>query len=133
MEKLLILMLYLVLGATTAIHKLLGDFPPGWFEEKFSNSLIGWVPGGIELSFAIIVFLELSIAALFFVALIKREFVIGAPKTYSLLGFYTSLILFLVLFFGSFLVQNYDNGFFDFVYFGTTVYLMRVYLGEGKS
>lgn len=134
MERILILLLYIVLGLTAGIHKLLGSFPPDWFREKFSDSLIVWVPGGIELSFAIIVFLELAIAGLFLVALIRREFANSTDIPFSLLGFYTSLILFLILFFGSFLVQNYDNGFFDFVYFGVTVYLMRFYFaGEAIS
>ena len=132
MEKVLIILIYLALGATTGIHKLLGDFPPSWFREKFADSLIGCIPGGIEISFAIIVILELAIAGLFALALIKREYAKGTTKTYSLLGFYASLILFLILFFGSFLVQNYDNGFFDFVYFGMTVYLMRYYLNEAR-
>jgi hypothetical protein len=70
----------IALGATTGIHKLLGPFPPDWFREKFSDSLIGWAPGGIELSFGIIVFLELAIAGLFTIALIKREFAKGTPK-----------------------------------------------------
>jgi hypothetical protein len=128
MEKVLIILLYIALGATTGIHKILGPFPPNWFREKFSDSIIGWVPGGIELSFGIIVFLELAIAGLFTIALIKREFAIGTPKIYSQLGFYFSLLLFLILFFGSFLIQNYDNGFFDFVYFGVTLYLMRYFM-----
>jgi hypothetical protein len=132
MEKVLIILIYLALGATTGIRKLLGDFPPSWFREKFADSLIGWIPGGIEISFAIIVILELAIAGLFSLALIKREYAKGTTKTYSLLGFYASLILFLILFFGSFLVQNYDNGFFDFVYFGMTVYLMRHCLKEER-
>ena len=132
MERILINLLYVALGATTGIHKLLGDFPPSWFREKFADSLIGWIPGGIEISLAIIVILELAIAGLFSLALIKREYAKGTTKTYSLLGFYVSLILFLILFFGSFLVQNYDNGFFDFVYFGMTVYLMRYYLNEAR-
>lgn len=130
MEKILILLLYFVLGLTTGIHKLTGSFPPDWFREKFSGSLIGWVPGGIELSFGIIIVLELTIAGFFLLALIRREFVNNTDKTLSLLGFYASLILFVILFFGSFLVQNYDNGFFDFMYFGVTVYLMRFYFGE---
>lgn len=130
MQKVLIILLYIALGLTTGMHKLLGPFPPDWFRDKFSDSLIGWVPGGIELSFGIIVFLELAIAGLFTIALVRREFAIGSEKTYSRFGFNASLLLFLILFFGSFLVQNYDNGFFDFVYFGTTIYLMRLYLKE---
>jgi hypothetical protein len=134
MDKILIILLYVLLGATTGIQKLMGPFPPIWFSEKFKDSIIGLFPGGIPLSFAIIIFLELAIAASFLAALIKKECRNESAKTFSRLGFNASLILFLILFFGSFLVQDYDNGFFDFTYFGITIFLMKYYFKEeGRS
>jgi hypothetical protein len=133
MEKILIILLYVALGATTGIQKLLGAFPPSWFSEKFQESIIGLIPGGITLSFAIIVFLEIAIAGLFSAALIKKEFRNGSNKVFSRLGFIACLILFLILFFGSFLVQDYDNGFFDFAYFVLTLFLMNFFLKEEKA
>lgn len=132
MERFLILLIYLLLGAVTGIHKILGDFPPVWFKEKFDGSLIGMIPGGTALSFGIITILELSIAVLFIIAILKKEYKKDIIKTYSRAGFLASLLLFLILFFGSFLIQNYDNGFFDFVYFACTIFLMKFFLSEER-
>jgi hypothetical protein len=132
-ERVLILLLYSFLAGLAGIHKLMGDFPPSWFNEKFKNSLIGLIPGGITLSFLIIVVLEIAIALVFAFALVKGEFKSDSPKTFSLWGFRLSLILFLILFFGSFLIQNYENGFQDFTYFVLTLFAMRVYLGVDKN
>ncbi|NBX79451.1 MAG: hypothetical protein EBQ94_03575 [Flavobacteriales bacterium] len=130
MERILILLLYISLAGIAGIHKVLGDFPPVWFFEKFKSSFLNWVPGGIWFSFVLIVVLEIAIAVLFSIALIKGEFKAQAKQTFSYLGFITSLTLFVILFFGSFLVQDYDNGFNDFVYFGVTVFLMNYFTNE---
>jgi hypothetical protein len=127
MERILILLLYISLAGIAGIHKLLGDFPPSWFYDKFKDTFLNWMPGGIWLSFVLIVVLEIAIAVLFSIALIKGEFKSQAKQTFSSFGFIASLALFVILFFGSFLVQDYDNGFNDFVYFGVTVYLMNYF------
>lgn len=133
MERILILLLYISLAGIAGIHKLLGDFPPAWFFEKFKDSFLNWMQGGIWLSFVLIVILEIAIAVLFSIALIKGEFRSQAKQTFSYFGFITSLTLFVILFFGSFLVQDYDNGFNDFVYFGVTVFLMNYFMNAKKS
>jgi hypothetical protein len=132
MGRILILLLYISLAGIAGIHKVLGDFLPKWFFEKFKDSFLNWVPGGIWLSFVLIVVLEIAIAVLFSIALIKGEFKAQAKQTFSYFGFVTSLTLFVILFFGSFLVQDYDNGFNDFVYFGVTVFLMNYFMEEKK-
>jgi hypothetical protein len=132
MERILILLLYISLAGIAGIHKLLGDFPPTWFYDKFKDTFLNWMPGGIWLSFVLIVVLEIAIAVLFSIALIKGEFKSQAKQTFSNFGFIASLALFVILFFGSFLVQDYDNGFNDFVYFGVTVFLMNFFMEEKK-
>lgn len=132
MDRILILLLYISLAGIAGIHKILGDFPPAWFYEKFKGTFLNWIPGGIWLSFVLIVILEIAIAVLFSIALIKGEFKSQAKQTFSNFGFIASLALFVILFFGSFLVQDYDNGFNDFVYFGVTVFLMKYFLEEKK-
>jgi hypothetical protein len=132
MERILILLLYISLAGIAGIHKLLGDFPPAWFYGKFKETFLNALPSGIWLSFVLIVVLEISIAVLFSIALIKGEFKSQAKQTFSYFGFIALLVLFVILFFGSFLVQDYDNGFNDFVYFGVTVFLMKYYLIENK-
>jgi hypothetical protein len=91
------------------------------------------MPGGIWLSFVLIVVLEIAIAVLFSIALIKGEFKSQGKQTFTYIGFIASLALFVILFFGSFLVQDYDNGFNDFVYFGVTIFLMNYFLDEKKA
>ena len=132
MERILILLLYISLAGIAGIHKLLGDFPPAWFYGKFKETFLNALPSGIWLSFVLIVVLEIAIAVLFSIALIKGEFKSQAKQTFSYFGFISLLVLFVILFFGSFLVQDYDNGFNDFVYFGVTVFLMKYYLIENK-
>jgi predicted tellurium resistance membrane protein TerC len=75
----------------------------------------------------IIVLLELAIASLFVLALLKGEFKESQTPKFSKWGFHVSLLLFLILFFGSFLAQSYDNGFMDFGYFAFTIYLMSFF------
>ncbi len=133
MERILILLLYITLAGIAGIHKLLGDFPPTWFYDKFKDTFLNWISGGIWLSFVLIVVLEIAIAVLFSIALIKGEFKSQAKQTFSYFGFIASLVLFVILFFGSFLVQDYDNGFNDFVYFAVTVYLMNYFMEEKKA
>ena len=132
MERILILLLYISLAGIAGIHKLLGDFPPAWFYGKFKETFLNALPSGIWLGFVLIVVLEIAIAVLLSIALIKGEFKSQAKQTFSYFGFIALLVLFVILFFGSFLVQDYDNGFNDFVYFGVTVFLMKYYLIENK-
>lgn len=132
MERILILVLYISLAGIAGIHKLLGDFPPAWFYGKFKETFLNAITGGIWLSFVLIVVLEIAIAVLFSIALIKGEFKSQAKQTFSRFGFLASLALFVILFFGSFLVQDYDNGFNDFVYFGVTIFLMKYFM-SGKD
>jgi predicted tellurium resistance membrane protein TerC len=126
-KRLFILLTYAFLGGITGIQKIMGEFPPKWYIDKYSATLINWVPGGVMISFLIIVLLELAIASLFVLALLKGEFKESQTPKFSVWGFQVSLLLFLVLFFGSFLAQSYDNGFMDFGYFAFTIFLMSFF------
>jgi predicted tellurium resistance membrane protein TerC len=126
-KRLFILLTYAFLGGITGIQKIMGEFPPKWYIDKYSATLINWVPGGVMISFLIIVLLELAIASLFVLALLKGEFKESQTPKFSIWGFHVSLLLFLILFFGSFLAQSYDNGFMDFGYFAFTISLMSFF------
>ena len=125
-ERICIYLLYTLLGSVAAYHKLNGNIPPQWFFEKFQNTFLHTIPYGLNLSFLIIILLEIAIPIVFLVALVSQEFRTDSKQRFSTLGFRLSLVLFLVLFFGSFLVQDYENGFLDFMYFAVTIYLMRL-------
>jgi hypothetical protein len=122
-DKLLILLLMIALSLITALHKFTGDLPPEWFVKQFSSSLIGKIPFGIPASYFIISTLELAIAIVFILSIVKMEFKSTDNLKFSEIGFNLSLILFLILFFGSFLIENYENGFIDFGYFVFTIFL----------
>jgi len=126
-ERLLILILLIVLMGTAAYHKLLGDFPPEWFIRKFEATFFAAIPGGLTIAFSSIVLLEVAIPIVFTLAIIKKQFSLnnGNQTNFLRLGFIFSLLLFVMLTFGSFLVQDYDNGFKDFLYFVGIYFLMK--------
>lgn len=124
-ERIAIALLYVLLGSIAAIHKLNGPFIPNWFSEKFAHTFLNAFPGGLHLSFGIIIALEILIPLLFLIGIVRKEFKHNNAMTFTILGFRISLVLFLMLFFGSFLVQDYENGFLDFIYFAVTIFLMR--------
>ena len=115
---LLIQLLFLSLAGITALQKITGAFVPEWFIKKFENTLIGAVPYGIELSFLTIIALETLIAVCFLISVVRMEFVSQRSKSFLFWGFDLAMLLFLVLFFGSFLAL-------DFMYFGITYLFKR--------
>lgn len=110
-KKYLAVGILIVLTGIPAFHKVTNAIPPNWFIEKFSNSFLGSVPAGIELSYVLIIILEIIGPLLLVIGL--------ASKLDKILqtGFLLYYFLFLVLTFGSFLVEDYSNGFKDFTYF----------------
>jgi hypothetical protein len=120
-RTLLIQLLYLSLAGITAIQKILPLEIPLWFNEKFKKTL-GLIPLGIELSFFIITFIESLIAVLILISIIKMEFQFKKSKPILKMALELSMALFLILFFGSFLVMDYENGALDFIYFVGTFY-----------
>ena len=53
------------------------------------------------------------------------EFILQRSKSFLFWGFDLAMLLFLVLFFGSFLAGDYSNGALDFMYFGITYLFKR--------
>jgi hypothetical protein len=127
-NSLLVILLYLSIAGTTAYQKISGFGVPEWFQNKFSESIIGLIPFGIPTCFLIITILEASISVLMILAIINKEYQSESVKKYLELGLDLSLLLFTILVFGSFLVQNYDNGALDFLYFIGTVYLKNKFV-----
>jgi hypothetical protein len=121
-ERLLLFVLYALFIGTAAYHKLTGNIPPDWFVSKFESTFLNILPSGTSVAFIIIILLEVIIPILFLIGIFKGEWKndILPLKSFSRWAFLLTLVLFLILTFGSFLVQDYDNGFQDFVYFITT-------------
>ena len=121
----LVQLLFLSIAGITAWQKISGLDVPQWFQHKLENSVIASVPFGITCSFLIIAFLELSIALCMSYSIVKQEYKLQEEKLIFNLGLDLSLILFLLLFFGSFLVGDYDNGALDFLYFMGTLAIRK--------
>ena len=119
---LLLQFLLLALSTITAIQKISAAGVPDWFVKKFEPTLIAAFPFGIPASYYIITVLEAVIALVILISLISREWISSVDKKWLSFGLDLSMLLFLILFFGSFLAGDYDNGALDFMYFGFCFY-----------
>jgi hypothetical protein len=124
----LIQLLFLSLAGITAFQKISGLVIPKWFIHKFENSFINLIPFGITFSFIAITLLETSIAICMIFSLIKREYKLDSERVNLNFGLDLALVLFLVLFFGSFLVGDYENGALDFLYFVGTLAIRKKFI-----
>ena len=127
-NMLLIQLLFLSLAGITAFQKISGLAIPEWFIHKFENSFINLIPFGITISFIVITLLETSIAICMVFSLIKREYKLDSERVNLNFGLDLALVLFLVLFFGSFLVGDYENGALDFLYFVGTLAIRKKFI-----
>lgn len=128
-KKQLSLLLITIILLLAGLHKLNGTIPPDWFIGKFEKTFIGQIPGGLSISYWIIVLLELIGPILFGFAWVQMI----RKKNYNRilsLGFLMCYILFIILTFGSFLVQDYDNGFMDFIYFVGILFIEHTFFKE---
>jgi hypothetical protein len=131
-RKSIILLLLILLLFIPALHKITADMPPDWFIRKFENSWIAVLPSGLTMAFYCIVILEIVGPLILFIGLLRMllkkeaDAIVGA----GLLVYY---ILFLILTFGSFMVQDYDNGFKDFMYFIGVLILERTLISTHQK
>lgn len=132
MKKILLLALILLTGMP-GVHKLLGDIPPQWFHNLFDKSIIGSIPFGVQASFTIIMLLELATGLVFTVSLIGEFRQTSWRHKWIRCGFIMTQLLFLILFFGSFLIENYDNGFKDFIYLVSIAFVQHFFFVNNKE
>jgi hypothetical protein len=124
-KTILIQLLYLSLSGITALQKIIPLQIPEWFLKKFQDTLIGKIPYGLSFSFFLITFLESAIALLFLISILRKEFKTDKNINYINMALDLCLILFLILFFGSFLANDYENGALDFIYFIGTYFIYQ--------
>ena len=72
-RKQLSLILLVLILLVPAIHKILGQIPADWFIQKFNDSIIGKIPGGISISYYLIILLEFIGPILFLIGLIQMN------------------------------------------------------------
>ena len=130
-RHIIIITIILIIGIP-AIHKLSSDMPPEWFLAKFNGTWIDLFPKSISISFFIIVVLEILAPVFFIIGLVKKELSSDIFK-FTHLGFKTTQILFVILTLGSFMVQDYDNGFKDFMYLFAIIILELITTSENKK
>lgn len=129
-NTLLIQLLYLSLTVITALQKIIPFQIPDWFLEKFEPTFLSYIPYGISFSFVSIAALEVLISVVFVLSIANKEFLTKNSKNYLNFGFDLSMLLFLILFFGSFLAKDYQNGAIDFMYFGFTFFIKKELLKQ---
>ena len=115
--------MYFALSAATAYQKIIEFTIPEWFVHKFEHSFIGLIPFGIPFSFIVITIIESTIAIAMIYSMLNKEYQVESEKLAYNFGLDLSLILFIILFFGSFLVGDYNNGALDFMYFIGTLFI----------
>lgn len=113
------------------IHKLINPIPAEWFVNLFKGSPIAAIPGGLILSYWVIILLEIASGILFTISLVLMEFKPTKTLIFGKLAFHLTIILLITLFFGSFLIQNYENGFNDFIYFVGILFIYECYFKKG--
>ncbi|MFT6802707.1 MAG: hypothetical protein ACI9GM_001473 [Salibacteraceae bacterium] len=106
--------------------------PPPWFIDKFSPSLISIFPFGVTFAYCFIILLELTGPIILFIGGIKNVYHKKGNSLISI-GFTICYVLFLTLTFGSFLVQDYSNGFNDFMYFIGILVIEQIYFTQPKK
>ncbi len=67
--------------------------------------------------FLLITLLETTVAICMILSLVKKEYQDISQRVSFNFGLDLALVLFVILFFGSFLVSDYENGALDFLYF----------------
>lgn len=124
------LLILTFLTVIPGIHKLINPIPAEWFVNLFKESPITAIPGGLFLSYWLIIVIEIACGILFAVSLVLMGFKPTKTLKFAKLAFHLTIILFIILFFGSFLIQNYENGFKDFLYFLGVIFIYERYFKE---
>lgn len=115
-KQIITLLLLIFVSTIPAIHKINSAIPPEWFLNKFEGSMLDVIPYGLEISFFIILLIELVAPIILIFSLFKLITNNDYSRALSI-GFLLYYTLFLILTFGSFLVEDYSNAFKDFIYF----------------
>ena len=131
-KKQIALLLLTLLLLVPALHKITSTIPPEWFLNKFTGSLLDKIPKGWSLSYYFIIFLEIIGPLLLIIGwvqmLLNKNY-----EEYISKGFVIYYLLFSILTFGSFLIEDYSNGFNDFIYFIGVLFIEQTFFKPQKS
>lgn len=123
--------LYLVTFGLASLDKWTPVQIPDGFTNRFGDTWMALLPGGLALPYYTIAISETLIFVLFFLSLFRLEWLKGSDKMYMRLGLILSLFVFVTLSYGLRLTGDFDGTANAFFYFGVT--LFALYLTEKEA
>lgn len=93
------------------------------YEKMFSGSLIAQMPGGTAAMIQLMGILELIVALLILISLLKGEFKLYASKTYLRSALFLAIVTFSMLCFGLLVINNYQ-GALNLVFYAVFTFLL---------
>ncbi len=126
-SKILVDLLYLITFSIAAFQKVSGLKVPSWFLKQFENSILNLFDGSLHIQFIIISLLELYIAVLALVSLLKNKTKNSLQANYLKLA----SICFIILALGQRLTFKFDQAAYLFFYAVISIFLLKSL--EGKS
>lgn len=121
-------LLYIMTFGMTSYSKWIEEGVPQHFVDRFSDTVLSILPGGMFFSFYTVAIAETFALALFLISVFKMEWLSESRKIYLESGLVLSLFIFLILGFGLRLAGEYGGAADLFFYFGVT--LIALYIVE---
>ena len=119
-------LLYIMTFGMTSYSKWIEEGVPQHFVDRFSDTVLSILPGGMIFSFYTIAIAETFALALFLISVFKMEWLSESRKIYLESGLVLSLFIFLILGFGLRLAGEYGGAADLFFYFGVTLIALYV-------
>ncbi|MBT3783598.1 hypothetical protein HOF92_01405 [bacterium] len=118
-------LMYLTLFGYAGLQKFMNfSATSTHFSTLFKDTFVPSLPGGMGLQVGFIAGVEVLIALMFLVSLIRKEFLPGACRVWIILGLILSSLLFIHLGIGQRLIGDYPSAATTFFYFGFTQVLL---------
>jgi len=116
-------LLFLLLWGFAAIGKVRGGVP-SWFDSKFGSTILAKFPG-VSLSFWLLTGAELLALLLAAIAFVRFEFLGRCRPTFLTAALTWSLLVFVSLAFGQWLIADFNGANQIFIYFGITLFALH--------
>lgn len=124
-------LLFLVTFGLTSLSKWIPGGVPEGFLERFGDTWMNLLPGGLAVPFYTIAVTETVAFVFFILSFFRLEWLKSSDKMYMRLGLILSLFIFVILTYGLRLVGDHGGAANTFFYFGVT--LFALYLTEKES
>lgn len=111
---------------------LSGAGAPAFLEETFAGTLLASIPG-VTIAWWILALVELLVAVLVIVSIVRLEFIPEKRKSWLMLALSVSLLTYALLAFGQNSVANHEGVASLYTYFGATVIMMLMVRTDWKD